>query len=258
MLDVALDYAAGGAAVIPLHSPTDAGCSCRGRDCRNIGKHPRTLAGKDDATTDPETIARWWGMWPDANIGIRPTPGLVVVDIDPRNGGDVQFDAMQQRYGQLPRTRTARTGSGGGHLWFRLCGDLRGQLAPGIDIKTSAGYVVAPPSLHASGGVYTWTDAGPIAPAPEFLAALLVRPARAAAPSNGRVTPAVVEGLVRVVREASPGERNRRLYWAAARAHEKGIDPTPLIEAAIDAGLPQREAERTVDSAANAPGGAHR
>ncbi|MFR9803148.1 bifunctional DNA primase/polymerase [Pseudonocardia sp. RS010] len=256
LLDLALDYAAGGAAVLPLHTPTPDGCSCRQRDCRNVGKHPRCLNGKDDATTDPEKVAYWWGMWPDANIGIRPAPGQFVLDIDPRNGGLVQFDAMQARYGRLPRTRTARTGSGGGHLWFHLYGDLRGCLADGIDIKTSSGYVVAPPSLHESGDRYAWADAGPIADAPDYLAELLVRPRRVAAGSTSQATPAVVAGLVRVVREATEGERNRRLYWAACRAAEKGIDPAPLIEAAVEVGLSPHEAERTVDSAANAPGGA--
>ncbi|GAA4559479.1 bifunctional DNA primase/polymerase [Pseudonocardia xishanensis] len=251
-LEAALDYAAGGAEVMPLHTPTPGGCSCMRADCTSIGKHPRTLHGKDDATTDVETIQRWWRMWPTANVGIRPAEGLVVLDIDPRNGGHLQLAAMQERYGWLPRTRTARTGSGGMHLWFRCTGDLRGALTEGIDLKTHGGYLVAPPSVHACGQRYAWLDTGPIVDAPDYLVGLIRRPERAIV-TGAPVTEAVVAGLVRTVRTAANGSRNRALYWAACRAVEKGIDPAPLVEAAVANGLSAHEAQRTVDSAATAP-----
>ncbi|HVL82696.1 MAG TPA: bifunctional DNA primase/polymerase, partial [Pseudonocardia sp.] len=122
MLEIALGYAAGGAAVLPLHAPVGGACSCMTRGCAHPGKHPRVLGGKDAATTDPEIIERWWRMWPAANLGIRPAPGLVVLDVDPRHGGDAQLSSMQRRYGRLPATRTARTGSGGEHRWFAHAG----------------------------------------------------------------------------------------------------------------------------------------
>ena len=34
-----------------------------------------------------QEIKRWWSRWPNANIGALVGDGLVVVDIDPRNGG---------------------------------------------------------------------------------------------------------------------------------------------------------------------------
>lgn len=253
LLKIALEYAAGGAAVLPLHTPTAGGCSCRRRGCEHAGKHPRTLRGKDDATSDPATIERWWSMWPQANIGIRPASGLIVLDIDLRHRGDEQLAAMQERYGRLPATRTARTGSGGEHRWFSCPGEVRGVLAPGIDIKTSRGYVCAPPSKHATGGRYEWTNTGPIAPAPDCLRRLLAPPPLRVPRAQGPVSPAVVAGLVRVVAEAQPGHRNSALYWAAARAVEKGVDVNLLIEAALAVGLSRAEAERTVASAAKAP-----
>lgn len=253
LLGVALDYAAGGAAVLPLHTPTSDGCSCRRRGCGQVGKHPRTLHGKDDATTDPETVSRWWSMWPAANIGVRPSDGMAVLDVDLRNSGDAQLAAMQFRFGALPATRTARTGSGGLHLWFLHAGPAVGQLAPGIDVKGRSGYLVVPPSLHACGDRYEWTDPGPIAAAPAYLRSLLIPPPIRPSSGSGVVSPKVAEGLLRVVRQAPNGKRNARLFWAAARAVEKGIDVGPLLDAAVENGLPWREAVATVRSAAKAP-----
>ena len=158
--------------VLPLHTPDPdhpSGCSCGRRGCDSEGKHPRTLSGKDDATRDEEQIKRWWNMWPDANIGLRTGAGLVVIDVDPRNGGDASITELEERHGRLD-TLTARTGGGGFHLYLR--GDLpdRKGLLPGIDLKAGGGYVVAPPSLHVSGRRYTWkTDVRRIAPAPRWL-----------------------------------------------------------------------------------------
>jgi hypothetical protein len=95
MIRHALRYAQLGIPVFPVWSVVRRNgriaCAC-GRPCGedNIGKHPighLVPNGALDATTDPKTIKRWWSLWPDANIGIRLT-GLVVIDDDPRNGGD--------------------------------------------------------------------------------------------------------------------------------------------------------------------------
>jgi hypothetical protein len=254
LLEMAVDYAEAGAEVIPLHTPTGpTGCSCRRRGCPHVGKHPRTLRGLADATRDVDTVRNWWRMWPEANIGIRPHPGHVVLDVDPRNGGAVQLVAMQDRFGRLPATRTAATGGGGWHLWFGFDGDVMKELAPGLDLKDHGGYVVAPPSRHASGGLYEWTNPGEIVDAPAFLAGLIARPRVAVRQATGEPSPARVAGLVRVVAEARPGTRNGRLYWACVRMHAAGGDVAPLIEAAVAVGLDRVEAERTARSAERAP-----
>jgi hypothetical protein len=255
MSQMAVDYATAGAEVLPLHTPGGpTGCSCRRRGCPHIGKHPRTLHGLADATSDLEEVKRWWTMWPDANVGIRPHPGHVVLDVDPRNGGAVQLVAMQDRYGRLPATRTAATGGGGWHLWFQFTGDTVKELAPGLDIKTHDGYIVAPPSRHASGWLYEWTNPGEIVEAPPYLARLIARPPVKVRTATGQLTDARIAGLLRVVTEATPNrDRNNRLYWACARGHEAGGDVAPLIEAAVANGLDRTEAEKTAKSAENAP-----
>jgi hypothetical protein len=63
-LDAALYFAHRGWPVFPCHEPAASGCSCRRPECSSPAKHPRTRKGFRDATTDPETIARWWRQWP--------------------------------------------------------------------------------------------------------------------------------------------------------------------------------------------------
>lgn len=250
----ALELARGAALVLPLHTPDPTmpgGCSCRRRDCPSVGKHPRTLNGHLDATADLDTVTRWWSMWPTANIGVRPHPGHVVLDIDPRAGGAVQAVAMQERYERLPGTLTASTGGAGWHVWLRHDGPTVGKLAAGLDLKGHDGFLVAPPSLHASGRRYRWTNTGPIVAAPAWFSALITRPAGRVVSGGRQLTERRTAALVRVVAEAKPGDRNSRLHWAACRVLEAGGDPNPLITAALAVGLSRGEAERTVASAAS-------
>lgn len=63
-------------------------------------------------------------------------------------------------------------------------------------------------------------------------------------------TPGSLAGLTRSVREAHVGERNALLFWAACTATDEGLDAREeLRQAAFDAGLPEHEIERTLDSA---------
>jgi hypothetical protein len=115
--------------------------------------------GFHDATTEPEQIRQWWSRCPDANIGIAcdARSGLLVLDIDPRNGGDEELAALEAEHGQLPHTIEALTGGGGRHLYFRRPAEVsfRGKLCTGVDVK-AAGYVLAPPSVHENGRSYVW------------------------------------------------------------------------------------------------------
>jgi hypothetical protein len=100
VLPTALAFARHGHAVFPVNWPVDHNgkllCSCgsdsRGRPCgRNAAKHPYgKLAphGLLSATTDSGIIKHWFGYAaPEANLGVV-TDRLVVLDIDPRHGGD--------------------------------------------------------------------------------------------------------------------------------------------------------------------------
>lgn len=167
--------------VVPLHSIRDSGgCTCPARDeCSNPGKHPHgRLArnGTHDATSRPERINEWFDRRPWLNVGIATGPSqLVVLDVDPRNGGLDSLRHLVKVHGPLPRTRVCLTGGGGQHwyyrVWDRQPPEGSAAFGPGLDVKARTGLVVAPPSLHATGSRYYWVDSNSrIAPCPEFLA----------------------------------------------------------------------------------------
>lgn len=156
-----------------------------------LGLTPIPLHGKDAWAKEWNT--RTWSVadfdhpppWAD-NIGLSIRNRMFVLDVDNKPGRNGPDDLRQliAANGPLPRTWTARTGSGGYHLWFAATsrvGNGRGKLPPSIDVRGSgAGQVAVWPSIHPSTGrAYQWLvapDAMPIADAPPWLLALLTRP----------------------------------------------------------------------------------
>lgn len=115
------------------------------------GKTPITPNGFKDATDDPDMVNHWWTVNPNANIGLDcGRSKLVVIDIDPRNGGEQSFRQFQKDLGRpLEKTVVVRTGGGGMHIWFagfRPKGKF--PKYPGIDVQADGGYVILPPSIH--------------------------------------------------------------------------------------------------------------
>lgn len=126
-----------------------------------------------------------------ANPALVLPPGIVVLDVDPRNGGTL--DGLP---GPTPATLTVRTPSGGWHFYYRSRQDPaavtwpRGALGPGVDLLATVGeahelrarYVLIPEAV-VGGQAYAIADDAPIAEAPEWLEAA-ARP-RAAAGNEG-------------------------------------------------------------------------
>lgn len=108
-----------------------------------------------------EEIKDWYQRWPDANVAVvtGSLSGLVVVDIDPRHGGDQSITSWEEEYGALPETVEAKSGGGGRHLYFSHPGGVihnRVNIVDGIDLRGDGGCIVTPPSIHSSGNAYTW------------------------------------------------------------------------------------------------------
>jgi hypothetical protein len=110
-----------------------------------------------------EEVRDWFARSPASNVGIvtGTISGLIVLDIDPKHGGDASLAELSRRHGPLPPSIEAVTGGGGRHVYFAHPGGLvrnKVGIAPGIDLRGEGGCVVAPPSLHASGKAYVWLD----------------------------------------------------------------------------------------------------
>jgi hypothetical protein len=234
MLKHALDYAARGWPVVPLHTPID-GCSC-GTTCGSPGKHPRTAHGLKDASADPATIRQWWTRWPAANVGLLTGACGIVVDVDARHGGDKSLVELEAEYGPLPNTAKSQTGNGW-HLLFAHPGGRignRSNVRPGIDVRGNGGYVVAPPSLHASGNRYRWiVPPDNLAPLPDWLLALINPPKSeskpAATPAAGNLDEALA--AMRKIKTTDGKDGSRRLYTYACRAVEHNLTDEQTIRA---------------------------
>lgn len=128
------------------------------------GKIPLLKDWPNQATTDPEIIQRWWGEYPTANAGVLcgKRSGIVVIDIDPRNGGEASFEELVTELGPLPPTPEALTGGGGRHIYLRYPKERtvpKSTPLPGIDIQSEGSQVVAPPSIHPeTGRRYLWEE----------------------------------------------------------------------------------------------------
>jgi hypothetical protein len=267
----ALAYAAAGWPVLPLHTPArDGECSCQTAGCARAGKHPRSRRGLTDATTSSARITAWWRRWPDANIAIR-TGRLVVLDLDGPDGQHALAE-LEASHEPLPTTRRARTARGQ-HIYLDA-GDTEitssaGQLARGFDVRGHGGFIVAPPSRHATGHRYTWTHTGPVAPLPTWLAKLLTanRPSTPRAPlppavatgTDGRAqryVDAALAAELAAITTAPTGTRNQTLNRAAFRLGQlagAGLTTpdalTPyLLHAARSVGLGEPEALATIAS----------
>jgi hypothetical protein len=222
--------------------------------------------GATPASNDPSQVRVWQHQRPDCRWGIATgDSGVVVIDLDTKNGVDgiSEFAGLVAKFGSLPPTMRVRTKSGGLHLYFRHPGGkiktTAGQLGPGIDVRGDGGYVVAPGSTG-----YSIVSNLPPAPMPEWLVALCRPVARIAASLPVVVQAPSRRWQIAIERECADiaamheGGRNRRLYDGAvtlSRFLLEGLDQAilraALTNAAMRCGLPDHEAQATINSAIN-------
>ncbi|MEO5807723.1 phage/plasmid primase, P4 family [Devosia sp.] len=155
--------AADGLAVLPVFGITNGICTCaKGSACQKPGKHPIINDWVSLASKSKAQIIQWWSDHPSANVGVATgeKSGVLVLDIDPKNGGTDSLESAIKLLGKLPETPTVNTGGGGKHYYFRYptvgVKTSRTAFGPGIDVQSNGAYVVAPPSRHVSGEAYKW------------------------------------------------------------------------------------------------------
>jgi hypothetical protein len=178
MLQHALDYLADGYPVFPVCSPL-MGKHYHGHTlCTNPGKVPLVpwAPYQERLPTDPE-VRVWWIRWPNANIGMATglLSNVLVLDAD---GTEARKECLKR--GGIEHTPTVWTGKiGGAHYHLAYPGgDVRNfaRRMPGTDMRAQGGYVLLPPSVHASGNLYRWaehTRTLPHAPVPDWLTELI-------------------------------------------------------------------------------------
>jgi hypothetical protein len=268
--DAAVGYAARGIPVLPLHYPLPhhgdlqpvgddqppaltPGCSCRDPNCGQPAKHPLSALvphGVKDATCNRARVLAWWTRHPQANIGLATGHRFDVLDVDgPQGAHAIQELAVE--HGLQSSGPLVRTGGGGWHYYLASTG--LGNVYPvdleHVDWRGRGGYVVAPPSRHASGHPYRWAPGrdldAPLADVAAPLRARLERqpPQRSTGPAQlpadgagGRYArAALAEELARVA-TAPKGQRNRQL-WESTRNLYNLVATGALDHHQVDQGL---------------------
>lgn len=202
-LDAALAYVTRGYSVIPFVPGTK-------RPAIPIAPY---LNGSERMSK--EAVRTCWTAKPEAGIAIvtGAPSDLVVVDVDPRNGGSVE--AVLEK--GCATGMVACTGGGGRHFFLRHpgtsvpCGKT---VLPGVDRKGDGGYVVAPPTIHPNGVPYTWEQTGEVG---EPLPWVLERPT-ATSPTGEDRGPWVADtiGHPEAVVAGTQEDTLTRLAWWAA------------------------------------------
>jgi putative DNA primase/helicase len=163
-----------------------------------------------------EELDAW--RWSGVGIVTGPVSGVLVLDVDGPEG-----EAELKKHGH-PVTPMVRTASGGLHLYFKHPAQhVRTgiRVAPGLDVKASGGYVVAPPSVGSNGRTYEWIvspEEAELADPPQWLMVLLERErSKGPAPEIGERIP--------------PGGRNDVLTSLAGTMRRRGMGEAEILAA---------------------------
>ncbi|MFJ9317232.1 bifunctional DNA primase/polymerase [Pimelobacter simplex] len=213
-----VDLCSLGFRVIPVHGVNDDGtCTCGNVPCASgEGKHPRISGWQHAGTTDLHQIARWAASFAVTNWGVV-ADNLVVIDVDPRNGGD---DSMVLLRHMLPPTLTQDTGGGGVHYVYRLPEGVtlhngKKSWQPGVDVLSGNTQFLVAPSCHKSGGVYSFRDLSvPVVDLPPDVLSVLLSGSSSTA---GGSTTANGQDLSDVIAGVPEGERDNALFRACCR-----------------------------------------
>jgi len=234
-LEAALTYASWGWHVLPL-IPND--------------KRPASAHGVHDASIDPEQIKAWWAQNPSFNIGIAAgeKSGIVVFDIDPRNGGTDSWDDFTAEHGGVPDGICQLTAGGGQHYIAQLREGLKScELRPGVDFLANGRYFVITPSI-VNDREYTWEASGdpidgisPFVIPESWLSAMAVRKVIVTATDGALIT----------------GNRNAGLASLAGSMRRNGFSSSEIFAAIsaanserCDIPLPASDVKRIAESIA--------
>lgn len=174
---------------------------------------------KNEASNDLAQVERWWKACPQANIGLVTGNGLLVIDVDNKNGKNGS-ETLKPYLDDFPDTMIVKTPSGGYHYYFEVEGSFPNKvnLYEGIDIRSDGGYILAPPSVidHQA---YMNMNNYTIAKANDAVYAFLKGPSKE------------VNTTSSIIHE---GERNNQLFKLGCRLHANGIS-NDIIKICLEA-----------------------
>ncbi|MGH3322358.1 MAG: bifunctional DNA primase/polymerase [Streptosporangiaceae bacterium] len=158
----ALRLAELGIAVVPGAYPTaDGRCSCGDRGCRTSAAHPADSGWLFHATTDPDTVARWWRECPQAGIIVPLLGGFHVVEVAPGMAQEALHWLPEHYVGPVAITPSGRYqfwAAPGAEVELAVLLGRKGCSLCDVDLRVlrEGTYVLAPPSSLGAAGAYRW------------------------------------------------------------------------------------------------------
>lgn len=218
----ALVWAEAGWDVFPIvprgKTPYATGEFCGRTDQHSCGFHC--------ATSDATSIGLWWSLHPDSNIGLSGADAFIV-DED-------RIGALVEAGVKLPRSPYQATGRAGGgrHFFLHAPPDWAGlegehvkvtPKVPAVEVKGfGKGYVVAAPSVHATGARYELKMGGYLPEASEQVIKKLVDVERAGIGHDGAFITISGEGF-QLPAKVAEGNRYETIRSYAAHLYNRGF-----------------------------------
>jgi hypothetical protein len=208
--------------------------------------------GVKDATCNRARVLAWWTRHPQANIGLATGHRFDVLDIDGPEGAQA-IQELAAAHGLVSSGPLVRTGGGGWHYYLAPTGlgNVQPRDLEQVDWRGRGGYVVAPPSRHASGHPYQWAPGRDLDTSPGQVPAVVLErlqprhcqlptgpiqlPAVAHNSGDRYVRAALAQELARVA-TAPVGQRNRQL-WESTRNLYNLVATGALSEREVHQGL---------------------
>lgn len=191
-------------------------------------------------------VEQWFAALTGAGVGVvtGKVSGMVVLDVEADCPTPVE--ELLRRW---PTRMVSRTGSGGAHLFYQYPQGVgrvsnRVRIFEGADLRADGGFIVLPPTRHASGSRYGWVEQGAPGPFPRELLDMQAQP------SSREGDGWIAEAL----RGVSEGGRNDTCARLAGYFFKKGLE-RDIVEALLqewnernDPPMPAREVTTTVRS----------
>lgn len=143
-----------GWALLPIHRPTQSGCSCRATRCSRAGRHAVSVRSVGDAWRGQVARGR-------RNVAVRTggASGLVAITVTPTRAA-TSLGILAAAGRSLASRLHMRAASGADVFLFehpsRYFELPSREVMPGIRFVGEDDFVILPPSLHSNSRVYRW------------------------------------------------------------------------------------------------------